>query len=284
MIRFPQPEQTKATQAEQIQPQYIQPQQVQTGETKPKKELTINSTINFTTNSTTNSSTIHKEKPMNTTPEQIADLTKAHTSAHQDLLNFASSIQTRMTKLETDLQERTTQLETALQSQFIVAAPVGSLIVHAAQTPPSGWFECDGTTRSRTDYADLFNTIGTAYGEGDGSTTFNLPDLRGEFVRAWDHGRGVDANRALGTWQKPTVRAGNYDKTSRNIMDFDELSYNGENDVRDTFGYEKPGLNGYSGTFNYMQHAGAGAGSVPAESYLHAIRTRNVALMYCIKF
>ena len=64
---------------------------------------------------------------------------------------------------------------------------------------------------SRTVYANLFVAIGTRYGAGDGYSTFNLPDLRGEFPRFWDDGRGVDAGRGLGTWQGDAIRniAGN---------------------------------------------------------------------------
>ena len=79
--------------------------------------------------------------------------------------------------------------------------PAGSIIMFSASTPPSGYLECDGAAVSRTTYADLFAVIGEDFGNGDGSTTFNLPDLRGEFVRGWDNGAGVDSGRALGTNQ-----------------------------------------------------------------------------------
>lgn len=57
--------------------------------------------------------------------------------------------------------------------------PVGAQLPFGGSTPPEGWLLCDGSAVSRTDYADLFAVIGTSYGEGDGSTTFNLPDKRG---------------------------------------------------------------------------------------------------------
>jgi microcystin-dependent protein len=57
--------------------------------------------------------------------------------------------------------------------------PSGSIAAFAGSTAPNGWLLCDGTAISRTTYADLFTAIGTQYGGGDGSTTFNLPDLRG---------------------------------------------------------------------------------------------------------
>ena len=57
--------------------------------------------------------------------------------------------------------------------------PVGIVMVQAVSAIPSGWLECDGSAVSRTTYATLFTAIGTAYGTGDGSTTFNVPDASG---------------------------------------------------------------------------------------------------------
>ncbi len=66
---------------------------------------------------------------------------------------------------------------------------------------PNGWMECDGKSLSRTIFVELFNKIGTAFGAGDGISTFNIPDLRGEFIRGYDHGRGLDSGRTLGSEQ-----------------------------------------------------------------------------------
>ena len=76
--------------------------------------------------------------------------------------------------------------------------PAGAYGLFFMATAPSGWLKANGQAVSRTTYATLFAAIGTAYGAGDGSTTFNLPDMRGEFARAWDDSRGVDAGRACG--------------------------------------------------------------------------------------
>jgi len=84
--------------------------------------------------------------------------------------------------------------------------PSGAIVQWPAVFPPNGWLECNGAAISRTTYAALFAVLGTTFGAGDGSTTFNLPDLRGEFVRGWDHGRGVDAGRELGTGQGDEFR------------------------------------------------------------------------------
>jgi microcystin-dependent protein len=61
--------------------------------------------------------------------------------------------------------------------------PVGSIEASLRTTAPSGWLLCDGSAVSRTTYANLFAAIGTSCGSGDGSTTFNLPDFRGRFLR-----------------------------------------------------------------------------------------------------
>ena len=57
-------------------------------------------------------------------------------------------------------------------------SPIGSILPYGGATAPSGWMICDGTAISRTTYSELFAVIGTSFGAGDGSTTFNLPDLR----------------------------------------------------------------------------------------------------------
>lgn len=81
------------------------------------------------------------------------------------------------------------------------AVPAGMTAFFASATAPTGWLKADGSAVNRTTYAALFSAIGTVFGAGDGSTTFHLPDLRGEFIRGWDNGRGVDLNRTLGSHQ-----------------------------------------------------------------------------------
>jgi microcystin-dependent protein len=69
-------------------------------------------------------------------------------------------------------------------------APTGTLIMWAGgTTPPSGYLLCDGSAVSRAIYAELFGVIGTTYGSGDGSTTFNLPDLKGRVPTGFDSGQ-----------------------------------------------------------------------------------------------
>lgn len=85
--------------------------------------------------------------------------------------------------------------------------PPGMVSYFAGTSAPAGWLVAGGTTVSRTTYAALFAVIGITYGAGDGSTTFRLPDLRGEFIRGVDGGRGVDVGRVLGSSQADDLKA-----------------------------------------------------------------------------
>ncbi len=78
---------------------------------------------------------------------------------------------------------------------------VGMVAPFAMNATPPGWLKCNGTQVSRTKFAKLFAAIGTAYGAGDGASTFNLPDLRGRFVRGWNDGAALDSGRAIGSVQ-----------------------------------------------------------------------------------
>jgi len=77
----------------------------------------------------------------------------------------------------------------------VPAVPAGAVADYAGSTAPDGWLLCYGQAVSRTTYANLYTAIGTTYGVGDGSTTFNLPDLRGRVVAGKDDMGGVSANR-----------------------------------------------------------------------------------------
>lgn len=63
-----------------------------------------------------------------------------------------------------------------------VAVPIGTVEYYGGSVAPSGWLVCDGSAVSRTTYAALFSAIGTSFGSGDGSTTFNLPNLINKFA------------------------------------------------------------------------------------------------------
>ena len=83
----------------------------------------------------------------------------------------------------------------AVESANVLAMPPGSITAFAGSTEPVGWLFCYGQQISRASYAALFAVIGTTYGVGDGSTTFNLPDLRGRIPLTKDNMGGTSANR-----------------------------------------------------------------------------------------
>jgi len=94
-------------------------------------------------------------------------------------------------------------IESLSGGSTVGAVPSGGLVAFAGSSVPTGWLACDGTAVSRTTYAALFASIGTTWGVGDGSTTFNLPQLGGRFLRgagAITDGQGGDTV-ALGAFQ-----------------------------------------------------------------------------------
>ena len=98
-----------------------------------------------------------------------------------------------------------TNLDVFSKSETRQMAPPGLVAHFARNSAPTGWLKANGAAVSRTAYADLFAAIGTTFGAGDGFNTFNLPDLRAEFIRGWDDGRGVDSGRAFGGQQAATI-------------------------------------------------------------------------------
>ena len=149
----------------------------------------------------------------------------------------------------------------------IVGTQTGIVSYFAASTAPTGFIKANGAAISRTTYADLFAVVGTTYGAGDGSTTFTIPDLRGEFLRGWDDSRGVDGSRAFGSAQADELEAHTH------------------------LGRSPPGtrwLTGYS-----YDYGGNAWGSERNGNTLTAVssstggaetRPRNIALLACIKY
>lgn len=113
-------------------------------------------------------------------------------------------------------------LETSLGTNIgneIIYQPVGMVIDYAGSVEPSGWFLCNGGTKSRTTYAPLFSIISTTYGTGDGASTFHLPDFRGVFIRgAGTHGvltkaSGGNYSGVLGQSQNDKMQGHSHTRT-----------------------------------------------------------------------
>ncbi len=166
-----------------------------------------------------------------------------------------------------------TQLSSAI-ALLSTSIPAGVILSHAANTAPTGWLECNGAAISRTSYADLFAAIGTVFGVGDGSTTFNLPDLRGEFIRGWDNGRGIDAGRILGSAQLDALQ------NVTGTLGFDAFAYTGTGPFTIQSGTSSSGQTSGSNisVMDFDLSAAAGVRTA-AET-----RPRNIALMQIIKY
>lgn len=100
----------------------------------------------------------------------------------------------------------TAKLASATQEAL---APVGSIMAYAASAAPSGWLLCDGSAVNRVTYAALFALIGTTHGQGDGSSTFNLPDYRGRFLRMVTGGSANDPDASSRTAMATGGNTGN---------------------------------------------------------------------------
>lgn len=104
-------------------------------------------------------------------------------------------------------------IPTTINNYALDVTSVGGIAWYPFESPPPGYLECDGSSISREQYPELFAAIGTRFGSVD-SNHFNLPDLRGEFIRGWDHGRGIDPGRALGSLQMDALSAHSHGVTT----------------------------------------------------------------------
>jgi hypothetical protein len=114
------------------------------------------------------------------------------------------------TKLAQDVLDNATPSALLAQIQNALVLPSGVILPFGAASAPAGWLNCDGSAVSRTTYANLFAAISTTYGAGDGSTTFNLPDARGVFLRG--NGTSGKLSNANGTAFSGTLGSYQNDK------------------------------------------------------------------------
>lgn len=137
----------------------------------------------------------------------------------------------------------------------------GQVSMFSMNTAPTGWLKANGALVSRTTYAALFAAIGTTYGIGDGSTTFALPDLRGEFLRGWDDSRGLDAGRVFGSAQADA---------------FKSHSHTQPLGASNAYDYNQAGASNSTALNIYTNTTSAAGGS--------ETRPHNIAQLACIKY
>ncbi|MDE2001480.1 MAG: tail fiber protein [Patescibacteria group bacterium] len=154
--------------------------------------------------------------------------------------------------------------------------PPGTVMAYAGSTAPSGWFEANGAAVSRTTYANLYAAIGTSFGSGDGSSTFNLPDLRGEFIRGWNHGASTDPDAASRT----TSASGGATGDNVGSYQADEL----KSHTHSLNGYDlAQALGSAVQQGGYGNPAAVGASSIGYTGG-NETRPKNIYLMYIIKY
>lgn len=168
------------------------------------------------------------------------------------------------------------ELEAAVADRLM---PAGSVIHTAAAVAPVGFLKANGAAVSRATYAALFAAIGTTYGPGDDVTTFNLPDLRGEFLRGLDDGRAVDADRILGSAQSSQVgqhnlpvRTSDYGAATAAIWFSSKTALAGGVATGNSDSWE-----GYGDLGTETDHSNT---VLPGQE----TRPRNIALLACIKY
>ena len=179
-----------------------------------------------------------------------------------------------------------------LSFQIVAGVPTGAVFCVAVATIPTGYLECNGAAVNRTTYAALFSFIGTQYGAGNGSSTFNLPDLRGEFVRGFDNGKGVDSGRSIGSNQSGQNLSHDHDADASATSN---VSDPGHRHNARGYGNDDDGGNQFTGSGNNSVRNNAIEDATTGISVATNVsidvdndggkeaRPRNVAMMYIIK-
>jgi microcystin-dependent protein len=175
----------------------------------------------------------------------------------------------------------------------VTLVPTGAIMPFAMNSAPSGWLAANGTAVSRTTYAALFAAIGTTYGAGTGGTTFNLPDLRGYFVRGAGTNTDATASGTFGAKQGNTVGPHTHTGTTDNDSpDHTHTTYTGRRDNTDIWdgSYPAGNSNPIAQTASPWQTSGASAKhkhpfTTSSQSPASTTETRpnNIAMLYCIK-
>jgi hypothetical protein len=208
--------------------------------------------------------------------DAVNDSKLSHTGVTAGTYGTASAIPA----LTINTQGRITAASTNAVS-IPAGIPAGAVMAFAQTTAPSGWLICNGTAISRTSYAALFAAIGTTYGAGDGSSTFNLPELRGEFIRGLDNGRGIDSSRANGSFQDhgiPALKGMFYDVHGGSRMSVSAVSGYTNPFVGNSASSWRTLINNVYGNYFYIELDSTRI--IPDATH---VRPRNVAMTYMIK-
>jgi len=154
------------------------------------------------------------------------------------------------------------------------ALPVGAMVAFPRGTVPAGFLELDGSVQSIAAYPDLAAYLGTAFNTGgEGAGNFRLPESRGEFLRGWDHGRGVDVGRAVGSYQLDAFQ-GHFHDITGSPAGGDAAAGSAQNTLQGTDGAAMPGE-------KVIGPKTDGVNGIPRTA--SETRPRNLAVMWCLK-
>lgn len=195
----------------------------------------------------------------------------------------------------------------SLKEEFIklkneCALPIGAIQAFALSEVPEGWLFCDGSELLIENYPELFNAIHNMFG-GDGTISFNLPDLQGVFIRGWDKLGNTDPERQLGSLQEDAIQGHSHKLT---VSD-DKTGKAGEHKhaIRSEW-HEASGWGSMSVTYTYAEYStGNDRSTNSAGEHTHKLpkleigsatsdkhgsircdvetRPKNIAVLYCIK-
>ena len=167
---------------------------------------------------------------------------------------------------------QTGQEEWSDGSLWYELVPTGAVRYFARSTAPDGWLKCNGASLSTTTYATLFAVI--SYTWGGGGAAFNIPDMRGEFPRVWDDGRGVNSGRGFASFEDQDWKGFYQSNTGQNTGAYSHGPVYMGKTIFGTF---------TGNLFGGRWAAPAAAGGTrwdPSQE----MRPRNRALMACIKY
>lgn len=210
----------------------------------------------------------------------VAEVNRAKAAELAEVTNRTNAVTTeanaRAAADSLEIQNRNNAIaaEVIARNQAIAAAlsnaggPAGSLLLTFGNSAPTGYLEANGALVSRATYPALFAAIGTTYGVGDGNTTFQLPNVQGDFLRALDRNRGIDPGRTVGHEQMDALQG----------HEHNVAAYGGSNTPLNTVG---GGNNSPSVNFKTVGTVTDGTNGTPRIA--GETRPRNMALLACIK-
>lgn len=159
-----------------------------------------------------------------------------------------------------------------------ISTLVGTVAFFALDAAPDGWLQCDGSAISRELYPELFAAIGTNYGSGNGSTTFNIPTLGGEFLRCWTSANSVETRnvRSSQSWAIQEIHG----RIHRISETFNHSGYTSGVFAK----YGGYNAHGTPSSTDYSNSAMADFTASRVVQTSNETRPRNIALLVCIKY